>query len=234
VSIEFWLLMLCAYIIGSVPLAYFVAKRSRGIDIRDHGSGNVGASNLLSLTSWRVAAPVFVFDFLKGMIAVWLAWRLGLSLTEQTLVALAAICGHNWSLFLRFRGGRGVLTTLGAALMIPVLNDVVSERMFIVVGVVLAISLLASIFALRIGPIAVFVAIASLPVLGFVFREPTEADLGLLGMFLIMVLRRLTAKQPIKVTSLSRRQMLLNRLLFDRDIRDKEFWESLVSKKGMV
>jgi glycerol-3-phosphate acyltransferase PlsY len=110
VSIEFWLLMLCAYIIGSVPLAYFVAKRSRGIDIRDHGSGNVGASNLLSLTSWRVAAPVFVFDFLKGMIAVWLAWRLGLSLTEQTLVALAAICGHNWSLFLRFRGGRGVLT----------------------------------------------------------------------------------------------------------------------------
>jgi hypothetical protein len=106
--------------------------------------------------------------------------------------------------------------------------------MFIVVGVVLAISLLASIFALRIGPIAVFVAIASLPVLGFVFREPTEADLGLLGMFLIMVLRRLTAKQPIKVTSLSRRQMLLNRLLFDRDIRDKEFWESLVSKKGMV
>jgi glycerol-3-phosphate acyltransferase PlsY len=234
VSIEFWLLMLCAYVLGSVPLAYFVAKRSRGIDIRDYGSGNVGASNLLGLTSWRIAAPVFVFDFFKGMIAVWLAWRLGLSLTEQTLVALAAICGHNWSLFLRFRGGRGVLTTLGAALMIPVLNDVVSERMFIVVGVVLAISLLTSVLALRIGPIAVFAAIASLPILGFAFREPTEADLGLLGMFLIMVLRRLTAKQPIKVTSLSRRQMLLNRLLFDRDIRDKELWESLVSKKGMV
>ena len=76
-----------------------------------------------------------------------------------------------------------------------------------------------------------FAAIASLPVLGFAFREPTEAVLGLLGMFVILVIRRLTAKQPIRVTSMSRRQLLLNRLLFDRDIRDKQIWLSLVSKK---
>jgi glycerol-3-phosphate acyltransferase PlsY len=231
VSTEFYLLILGAYVLGSVPLAYFIAKRSLGIDIREHGSGNVGASNLLSLTSWRIAAPVFVFDFLKGMIAVWLAWHLSFSLTKQTFVALAVICGHNWSPFLRFRGGRGVLTTLGAALMIPALNDVVSERMLIVVGVVLAISILAGTFALRVGPVAVFAAIASLPVLGFAFREPTEAVLGLLGMFVILVIRRLTAEQPIRVTSMSRRQLLLNRLLFDRDIRDKNIWLSLVSKK---
>jgi glycerol-3-phosphate acyltransferase PlsY len=215
VSTEFYLLILGAYVLGSVPLAYFIAKRSLGIDIREHGSGNVGASNLLSLTSWRIAAPVFVFDFLKGMIAVWLAWHLSFSLTKQTFVALAVICGHNWSPFLRFRGGRGVLTTLGAALMIPVL----------------AISILAGTFALRVGPVAVFAAIASLPVLGFAFREPTEAVLGLLGMFVILVIRRLTAEQPIRVTSMSRRQLLLNRLLFDRDIRDKNIWLSLVSKK---
>jgi hypothetical protein len=124
-------------------------------------------------------------------------------------------------------------------MVITGLNHVVSERMFIVVSVVLAISILTSIFAIKVGPVAVFAAIASLPILGFTFREPTEADLGLLGMFLIMAVRRLTAPQPIKVTWLKRRQILLNRLLFDRDIRDKELWMSPVedcslSKTGMI
>ena len=72
-AVEFALLILAAYLLGSVPAAYLVAKFSRGVDLRQYGSGNVGANNLLRLTSKRLALPVFVFDFGKGLAMVWVA-----------------------------------------------------------------------------------------------------------------------------------------------------------------
>ena len=227
-STEFWLLVVGAYLLGSVPSAYLAAKRSRGIDIRQHGSGNVGATNLMSLTSKRVAIPVIIFDLFKGMGMVWVVWWLGMGITEQVVVGLAALSGHSWSIFLRFNGGRGVITTLGVAFMIPLLNNLVPLEIVILITIVLNAIVWVSSFCFKSGPMGVFIAAASMPLLGLGFGAPLPYTLGLLGMFLIIVIRRVTAPQPISVTSISKKQALLNRLLFDRDIRDKEVWVTLV------
>ena len=227
-STEFWLLVVGAYLLGSVPSAYLAAKRSRGIDIRQHGSGNVGATNLMSLTSKRVAIPVIIFDLFKGMGMVWVVWWLGLGLTEQVVVGLAALSGHNWSIFLRFNGGRGVITTLGVAFMIPLLNNLVPLEIVILITIVLNAIVWVSSFCFKSGPMGVFMVAASMPLLGLGFGAPLPYSLGLLGMFLIIVIRRVTAPQPVSVASMSKKQVLLNRLLFDRDIRDKEAWVTLV------
>ena len=72
-AVESALLILTAYLLGSVPAAYLAAKLTRGIDLRQYGSGNVGATNLMRLTSKRVAIPVFIFDSAKGMVMIWVA-----------------------------------------------------------------------------------------------------------------------------------------------------------------
>jgi glycerol-3-phosphate acyltransferase PlsY len=182
----------------------------------------------MSLTSKRVAIPVIIFDLFKGMGMVWVVWWLGMGLTEQVVVGLAALSGHSWSIFLRFNGGRGVITTLGVAFMIPLLNNLVPLEIVILITIVLNAIVWVSSFYFKSGPMGVFIAAASMPLLGLGFGAPLPYTLGLLGMFLIIVIRRVTAPQPVSVASMSKKQVLLNRLLFDRDIRDKEAWVTLV------
>jgi glycerol-3-phosphate acyltransferase PlsY len=189
----------------------------------------VGASNLLRFASRRVVAPVIVFDVLKGMGMVLLAWRLGLGLTEQVLVGLAVIIGHNWPVFLRFSGGRGIITTMGVAFILPLLNQLVSLETVFMITVILNAVAWVSHFRFRKGPLGVFILVAAMPLIALWFRTPLPFILGCLGMFLILVVRRLTAWQPVKVNSMSRKEKLLNRLLFDRDVREKEVWVSLLA-----
>ncbi len=123
--IGFILLILGAYLLGSVPVAYLVAKWSRGIDLRQYGSGSIGVSNLWQSTSKWVAMPIILFDLGKGILVVWIAQLLGLGIAQQVTVGLAAIVGHNWPVFLRFSGGRGALTALGVVLILPTINNLV-------------------------------------------------------------------------------------------------------------
>ena len=110
-------LILGAYLLGSVPAAYLVAKL-RGIDLKRYGTGQAGAGNLWRMTSWQFGLPAGVFDFSKGLMMIWVAELLGLDIAQQLVVGTAAIIGHNWPVFLRFSGGRGVLTLLGVALIL--------------------------------------------------------------------------------------------------------------------
>ena len=87
--IKFVLLVLAAYLLGSVPTAYLVAKWRRGIDIRQYGSGNVGASNVSTIVSKRWSIPVTIFDIGKGALTVWLAQLLGLGAAQQITVGIA-------------------------------------------------------------------------------------------------------------------------------------------------
>jgi glycerol-3-phosphate acyltransferase PlsY len=224
---NFWPVVLGAYLLGSVPSAYLAGRWSRGIDIRRYGSGNVGATNLMRFTSKRVAIPVIVFDSVKGMIMVGVAWRLGLGVTEQMLVGIAAIVGHNWPVFLRFAGGRGVITTMGVGFLLPLINQLASLATMFLVTVLYGSIALVSAYFKRL-PLGVFIIVAAFPVVVWVLTRSLPLAMGYLAMFLILVVRRLTARQPVSITSLSKRQMLLNRLLFDRDMRDKEAWMSLV------
>jgi glycerol-3-phosphate acyltransferase PlsY len=230
VSSNFWPTLVGAYLLGSVPSAYLAGKWSRGIDIRRYGSGNVGATNLLRITSRRVALPVIIFDSAKGIIMVAVAWQLGLGVTEQLVVGIAAIVGHNWPVFLRFSGGRGVITTMGVAFIIPIVNNLVPLQTSFLISVLYGSIAVVSAYFKRL-PLGVFIIVAIFPLVTWLLIESVPLTLGYLGMFLILVIRRLTAWQPVRVTSISRRRVLINRLLYDRDMKDKAAWMSLVEKQ---
>jgi acyl phosphate:glycerol-3-phosphate acyltransferase len=115
-----WLLI--AYLIGSIPTAYLVGKRVKGIDIREHGSGNVGATNVFRVMGKEWGAFVLTVDVIKGLAVTTLLaisanafWDLALPL-KQLLFGAAAIAGHTWSLWLKLKGGKGVATAAGALL----------------------------------------------------------------------------------------------------------------------
>ena len=217
-AIEFSLLTLGAYLLGSVPAAYLAGKWSRGIDIRQCGDGNVGSTNLMRLTSKWIATPVIIFDLGKGALMVWIAQRLGLDITQQIVVGVAAIIGHNWPVFLRFNGGKGIFTSLGViSILVPWLGLII---LVIAYG-------LAPFRQLAMG---VLLAVIFAPTAAWFLSQPLGAtervplSLGFLAIFLIVVIRRLTAPRTIFTASVSRGQLLVNRLLFDRDIRDRKAW----------
>jgi glycerol-3-phosphate acyltransferase PlsY len=218
-SIEFALLLVGGYLLGSVPAAYLAAKWSRGVDIRQYGSGNVGAANLFRLTSKRIGIAVSIFDIVKGMPLVCVAHFLGLGIAEQAAVGVAAIIGHNWPVFLRFNGGRGMLTTLGVAFILPLVNWLVPWETIIAI----AICFIGA-FAIHNVPLGIGAAVAQAPLVSWLVGRPLEMTWGFLAMFLIMVIRRLTVPRTSFTASVSLGQLMVNRLLFDRDIRDREAW----------
>jgi len=103
-----------AYLCGSISSAILVCKIAGLPDPRTQGSGNPGATNVLRIGGKAAAACVLIFDILKGMVPVWLAYLLHLAPLYLGLTAIAACLGHIYPVFFRFRGGKGVATALGA------------------------------------------------------------------------------------------------------------------------
>lgn len=124
---KFTTLIISAYLLGSIPFGVLIGKRLANVDIREYGSGKIGSTNVLRVAGKKAAAAVVVFDVLKGALAVMLAgfifrgqyqavsgsvsWWLIRS--SPVAAGLAAMAGHNWPIFLGFRGGRGVATFFG-------------------------------------------------------------------------------------------------------------------------
>ncbi|NPB02962.1 MAG: glycerol-3-phosphate 1-O-acyltransferase PlsY [Thermotogae bacterium] len=109
------LLFIFGFLFGSIPWAYIVAKLVAGIDIRQYGSGNVGATNVARVLGWKWGSLVFLLDALKGFIPVFLVRVLVPYNVELALItALAPILGHIFTPFLGFKGGKGVATAVGA------------------------------------------------------------------------------------------------------------------------
>ncbi|GAA0135566.1 glycerol-3-phosphate 1-O-acyltransferase PlsY [Paenibacillus sp. YSY-4.3] len=103
-----------SYLLGSVSFSVLLAKSLKGIDIRQHGSGNAGATNTLRVLGKGPAIMVLALDVLKGIAAVWIGrWLGGEQVWIPLLCGLAAIVGHNWPVYFRFRGGKGIATTIG-------------------------------------------------------------------------------------------------------------------------
>lgn len=111
--------LLIGYLLGSIPTAVWVAQWYKGIDIREHGSGNAGLTNVIRVLGWKPAMPVMIVDFFKGWLAPFFAVLIQrqLGVTELNWVvvaaALLAVLGHSFTCFANFRGGKGVLTSLG-------------------------------------------------------------------------------------------------------------------------
>jgi len=111
--------VLIGYILGSIPTAYLAVRWQSKLDIRTAGSGNVGALNSFEVTRSRtVGSIVLLGDLLKGIVAVLLTAWLGGTAGAHMAAALAAVAGHNYPVWLRFKGGRGLATAAGAALVV--------------------------------------------------------------------------------------------------------------------
>lgn len=212
------ILIICAYLLGSVPSSY-LAARSRGIDLRKEGTSQVGGGNLWRTTSRKLGLTVGIFDFAKGMVMVWIAQLQGLDTGQQLVVGLAAIIGHNWPIFLRFHGGRGIATLLGIVMILPILNNISPWPSVIAIGAVVFITPI-----LRSSPLPVFFGAASLPLTTWIFQEEIAVIMAYLAAFLVIVIKRLTAQPSTEAIPISKIRLLFNRLFFDRDITDRTAW----------
>ncbi len=105
--------LVAGYLLGSIPFAYLLARRHRGIDLRTAGSGNVGAANLLRTTTKKIGVSAMALDVCKGIASVLLARQIDPGATGPAVAGIAAVLGHIYPVWLGFRGGKGVATTCG-------------------------------------------------------------------------------------------------------------------------
>ena len=141
------LLLIGSYLLGSIPFGFLIAKAWKGVDVRTLGSGNIGATNVGRVCGPKVFAVVFVLDVLKGFVPPILGSRMGQPAVWQIAAALMAIVGHIYSIWLGFKGGKGVATGLGAFLGVAWQAGITAFAIFGVVLIAFGWVSLASIAA---------------------------------------------------------------------------------------
>lgn len=125
--------MVIAYLLGAIPFGYLLVKFTHGEDVRDSGSGNIGASNVLRTAGRPAGIATLVLDIAKGFLAVWLAAKLTDDSPWWTsLAALAVMAGHAFPIFLKFKGGKAVASFIGAFLYLTPLPLAVVLLVFII------------------------------------------------------------------------------------------------------
>ncbi len=140
------LLITISYIIGSFPTGYVIAK-SKGIDITKQGSGNIGMANVFRSLGFKYGIIVLIIDALKGFIPTMIAIKINLNTLWILLAGLAAILGHIFTIFLKFKGGKGVATSLGVILAISPLLAISSFIVWLLTVIITRYSSLGSILA---------------------------------------------------------------------------------------
>lgn len=126
-----WIVVVAVgYLLGGIPVGLIVGKSTKGIDIRQYGSGKVGATNTLRTLGWGPSAAVLLLDMSKAAISIELARLLGAPPLFQALAGLAAVVGHCWSAYIGFNGGRGVAASFGSSLMISPIAGLIGAAVF--------------------------------------------------------------------------------------------------------
>lgn len=131
------IIMLVAYLLGSIPFGFIFAKLFGNTDIREHGSGNIGATNVLRVMGWKLALPVFILDLLKGFLAVFLAKALDGGSFLPLAAGILVMLGHSFPMFLGFKGGKAAATAIGVLLA---LSGWVTLALFAAATIILAIT----------------------------------------------------------------------------------------------
>lgn len=153
-------IIILSYLVGSIPTSIIISKLTRGIDIREHGSGNAGGTNVMRVLGWKQGLLVIILDALKGAFAVVVIARLhygGLPFQNispfddftlvQIIAGIAAVIGHIWTVFAGFRGGKGIATALGMLIMIVTVDMLVAVGIFVLVVMISRYVSLGSILA---------------------------------------------------------------------------------------
>lgn len=155
-ALSYFLIGLAAYLLGSIPFGFVLVRLFLKEDIRAKGSGNIGATNVVRSGAKKLGALTFLLDACKGFVAVWFASRITLGpVLHQDAEALAAFCvilGHIYTVWLKFKGGKGVATALGVFLAIAPLAAVAGLIVFVVVFALTKYVSLSSILAAVVFP----------------------------------------------------------------------------------
>jgi glycerol-3-phosphate acyltransferase PlsY len=140
------IIMVLSYLAGSIPVSILISKAVKGIDIRKHGSGNAGGTNVMRVLGWKYGLLVIILDALKGAFAVVIIARLfygplpfeNISPFDdftlvQIIAGIAAVIGHIWTIFAGFKGGKGIATALGMLLMLITVDMLIAVGVFVLV-----------------------------------------------------------------------------------------------------
>ncbi len=185
----YFILVAASYLSGSIPTAYLLGRGFKGIDIREHGSGNCGATNVFRVIGKGAGILALFLDTLKGLIPVFFTLRFFPGhLILAVVVGLAAILGHNWTCFLKFKGGKGVATSCGVFLALIPIPTLIAMGFFLIGFIwthhVSVGSLLGS---------------ASLPLSAYFFKEPKILIYFTCGcVLLIFILHKKNIERIIK------------------------------------
>ena len=147
-----------AYLLGGIPFGFLLVKLTKGADIRESGSGNIGATNVLRTTGRAAGVATLLLDIAKGYLAVWLAAELTGGAPEWTsLAALAVMAGHAYPVFLKFQGGKAVATFIGAFAYLTPVPLAAVLLLFVAVAAVTRYISAASILAAAAFPFGVWI-----------------------------------------------------------------------------
>ncbi len=197
-----------SYAIGAVPIAYLTGRVLKGVDLRRYGSGNIGPSNIWQNVSKPATVPVGLAEIGQGALGILIAKAAEQGLGVQVAAGLAALFGHNWSPFIGFYGGRGVGHAIGFMLVLSWPG----------LGAFIGLSLLG--VALGSVPQLVGLGLLVTPVVALAAGQSRAIVAGLAAMAALIFAKRLLGNAP----AVPRRDVLLNRLLYDRDTRERERW----------
>ncbi|HHY82722.1 MAG TPA: glycerol-3-phosphate 1-O-acyltransferase PlsY [Clostridiales bacterium] len=172
--IRYIIAALIGYFVGNIASSYFAGKIMKNIDIREHGSGNAGATNTFRVLGAKAGVIVFICDILKGILAVYI----GLWLTGDKLGGMlaggAAILGHNWPVFLNFKGGKGIASSFG---LILILFPKIGLILFLIAGTLVLLTRYVSVGSIS-GAIL-------FPIFLVIYGEPWE--ICMIGLFLALI-----------------------------------------------
>ena len=163
----FLLLPLAGYLLGSIPFAYLLARRHRGIDLRRAGSGNVGAANVLRTTTKKIGVSAMTLDMCKGIASIVMARLVAAGAAGETVAGIAAVIGHIYPVWLGFKGGKGVATACGVfAVLAPQATMLASVSFIAVVWWTRYVSLGSVIASALLPPLAYLTGSAQPIVIG--------------------------------------------------------------------
>jgi glycerol-3-phosphate acyltransferase PlsY len=159
------LALILAYLIGAIPFGYLLVRFTTGRDVREAGSGNIGATNVLRTTGRGAGVATLVLDILKGFMAVWLAAHLtDNSVTWMSLAALAVMAGHAFPVFLKFQGGKAVASFIGAFLYLTPIPLVAVLLVFVLIVAVTGFISAGSVLAAATFPLGVWLILHPPPI----------------------------------------------------------------------
>jgi glycerol-3-phosphate acyltransferase PlsY len=198
------------YAIGSVPVAW-LAGRATGVDLRERGSGNAGASNVIESVSTLLGVAVGIAQIAQGLLPVLLARGFDQGQGTQIAAGAAAVIANNWNPWLGFTGGRGIGLTLGVLL----------GTSWAALAAFVVLALLG--LALRAVPQGMALGLLAAPVASLAAGDPAAVVAGCAALAAIAFIKRLTANEW-PAADAPRPDVWLNRLVYDRDIRDRAEW----------